>query len=197
MKTLILFVTMALVGAGHTASYAQKGNTVSNTVDKKVQKEAKKAKMRAEEEAINQASYALALDALKNKQFVLEADKVTFRNGMSTFVTSNTNFVLMDKNRSTVQVAFDTAYPGPNGIGGVTVDGNASNLKMTVDKKGNVNYSFNAQGIGISAQIFITMTSGSNKASVTVNPNFSNRNLTLNGEIVPLEQSNLFKGRSW
>lgn len=197
MKRIILLATMALISVAGTTMYAQKGNPANTAVDKKVQKEAKKAKARAEEEALEQASYQLALEALKNKQFVLEADRVIFRNGMSTFVTSNTNFVLMDKNKSTVQVAFNTAYPGPNGIGGVTVDGNASNLKISIDKKGNVNYSFNAQGIGISAQIFITMTSGSNKATVTVNPNFSNRTLTLTGEIVPLELSNLFKGRSW
>lgn len=197
MKRIILLATMALISVAGTTMYAQKGNPANTAVDKKVQKEAKKAKARAEEEALEQASYQLALEALKNKQFVLEADRVIFRNGMSTFVTSNTNFVLMDKNKSTVQVAFNTAYPGPNGIGGVTVDGNTSNLKISIDKKGNVNYSFNAQGIGISAQIFITMTSGSNKATVTVNPNFSNRTLTLTGEIVPLELSNLFKGRSW
>ena len=49
------------------------------------------------------------IQALKNKQFVLEANQVIFRNGMSAFVTSNTNFVLMNGNRATVQTAFNTA----------------------------------------------------------------------------------------
>ena len=137
------------------------------------------------------------IQALKNKQFVLEANQVIFRNGMSAFVTSNTNFVLMNGNRATVQTAFNTAYPGPNGIGGVTVDGNSSDMKMNIDKKGNVNCSFSVQGIGISAQVFINMSSGNNTASVTISPNFNNNNLTLNGNIVPLDQSNIFKGRSW
>ena len=137
------------------------------------------------------------IQALKNKQFVLEANQVVFRNGMSAFVTSNTNFVLMNGNRATVQTAFNTAYPGPNGIGGVTVDGNSSDMKMNIDKKGNVNCSFSVQGIGISAQVFINMSSGNNTASVTISPNFNNNNLTLNGNIVPLDQSNIFKGRSW
>ena len=132
-----------------------------------------------------------------NKQFVLEANQVVFRNGMSAFVTSNTNFVLMNGNRATVQTAFNTPYPGPNGIGGVTVDGNSSDMKMNIDKKGNVNCSFSVQGIGISAQVFINMSSGNNTASVSISPNFSNNNLTLNGNIVPLDQSNIFKGRSW
>ena len=57
--------------------------------------------------------------------------------------------------------------------------------------------SFSVQGIGISAQVFINMSSGNNTASVSISPNFSNNNLTLNGNIVPLDQSNIFKGRSW
>jgi hypothetical protein len=35
----------------------------------------------------------------------MEANQVVFRNGMSAFVTSNTNFVLMNGNRATVQTA--------------------------------------------------------------------------------------------
>jgi hypothetical protein len=155
------------------------------------------AKLRAEEQVQDMAAYQQAVQALKNKQFVLEANQVIFRNGMSAFVTSNTNFVLMNGNRATVQTAFNTPYPGPNGIGGVTVDGNSSDMKMNVDKKGNVNCSFSVQGIGISAQVFITMSNGDNNASVTISPNFSNNNLTLNGNIIPLDQSNIFKGRSW
>ena len=73
----------------------------------------------------------------------------------------------------------------------------SEDMKMNIDKKGNVNCSFSVQGIGISAQVFINMSSGNNTASVSISPNFSNNNLTLNGNIVPLDQSNIFKGRSW
>lgn len=177
--------------------YAQESNTATRRSDKKAQRDAERAKLRAEEQVQDMAAYQQALQALKNKQFVLEANQVIFRNGVSAFVTSNTNFVLMNNSRATVQTAFNTAYPGPNGIGGITVDGNSSDLKMNVDKKGNVNCSFSVQGVGISAQIFITMSNGSNSASVTISPNFNNNNLTLNGNIVPLDQSNIFKGRSW
>ena len=45
--------------------------------------------------------------------------------------SSNTNFVLVNQGRGTVQVAFNTVYPGPNGIGGVTVDGTTSDMKIT------------------------------------------------------------------
>ena len=96
-----------------------------------------------------------------------------------------------------MQVAFNTPYPGPNGIGGVTVDGTTSDVKMATDKRGNVNCNFSVQGIGISAQVFITLTNGGNNATVTINPNFNSNTLTLSGNLVPLSQSDVFKGRSW
>ena len=128
--------------------YAQESNAAARRAERKAQRDAERAKLRAEEQVQDMAAYQQAVQALKNKQFVLEANQVIFRNGMSAFVTSNTNFVLMNGNRATVQTAFNTPYPGPNGIGGVTVDGNSSDMKMNVDKKGNVNCSFSVQGIG-------------------------------------------------
>ena len=189
MKKFIALLALVLVSAS-TMMYAQESNAAIRRADRKAERDAERAKLRAEEQVQDMA-------ALKNKQFVLEANQVIFRNGMSSFVTSNTNFVLMNGNRATVQTAFNTPYPGPNGIGGVTVDGNSSDMKMNIDKKGNVNCSFSVQGIGISAQVFINMSSGNNNASVSISPNFNNNNLTLNGNIVPLDQSNIFKGRAW
>ena len=196
MKKFIALLALVLVGAAGTMMYAQSDSAIRRA-DRKAERDAERAKLRAEEQASDMAAYQLAIQALKDKQFVLEANQVIFRNGMSAFVTANTNFVLMNGNRATVQTAFNTPYPGPNGIGGVTVDGNSSDMQMNMDKKGNINCSFSVQGIGISAQVFINMSADSNSATVNISPNFSNNNLTLNGNIVPLSQSNIFKGRSW
>ena len=167
MKKFIALLALVLVSAS-TMMYAQESNAAIRRADRKAERDAERAKLRAEEQVQDMAAYQQAVQALKNKQFVLEANQVIFRNGMSSFVTSNTNFVLMNGNRATVQTAFNTPYPGPNGIGGVTVDGNSSD-----------------------------MSSGNNNASVSISPNFNNNNLTLNGNIVPLDQSNIFKGRAW
>ena len=59
-----------------------------------------------------------------------------------------------------------------------------------------VNASFAVQGIGISAQVFVTLNRGSNEATVTITPNFNSNTLTLHGKVVPLEQSSIFKGRA-
>ena len=196
MKKFIALLALVLVSAS-TMMYAQESNAAIRRADRKAERDAERAKLRAEEQVQDMAAYQQAVQALKNKQFVLEANQVIFRNGMSAFVTSNTNFVLMNGNRATVQTAFNTPYPGPNGIGGVTVDGSTSDMQITTDKKGNVNCQFSIQGIGISAQIFISLTNGGNNATVTISPNFNSNTMTLTGNLVPLSQSSIFKGRSW
>ena len=173
MKKFIALVALVMMSAATTAMYAQESRA-ERRADRKAQRDAERA-----------------------HQFVLEADQVMFRNGQTAFVNSNTNFVLVNQGRGTVQVAFNTVYPGPNGIGGVTVDGSTSDMQITTDKKGNVNCQFSIQGIGISAQIFISLTNGGNNATVTISPNFNSNTMTLTGNLVPLSQSSIFKGRSW
>ena len=194
MKKFIALVALVLVGATSTVMYAQETSREA----RKAARDAERAKLKAEENVADMASYQQALQALKNKQFVLEANQVIFQNGQTAFVMSNTNFVMMNGSKSTVQIAFNTPYPGPNGIGGVTVNGTSSDMEMKIDKKGNVNCSFSIQGIGISAQIFISLGYGNNTATLTVSPNFNNNQLTFNGNVLPLSQANIFKGTpSW
>ena len=184
MKKFIALAAVVLVSMATTTMYAQESRA-EKRADRKAQRDAERARLKAEEQAQDAISYDDAMAALKAHQFVMEADQVMFRNGQTAFVNSNTNFV------------FNTVYPGPNGIGGVTVDGTVSDIQMTTDKRGNVNCNFSIQGIGISAQIFLTLTDGGNNATVTISPNFNSNTMTLSGNLVPLEQSNIFKGRSW
>ena len=196
MKKFIALAAFIMMGMATTAMYAQESKT-EQRMNRKAQRDAERARQKAEQQVADAISYEEAVAALKDKQFVLEADQVIFRNGQTAFVNANTNFVLMNQGHGTVQVAFNTAYPGPNGTGGVTVDGTTSDMKVTTDKRGNVNCQFSIQGIGISAQIFITLTNGGNNATVNISPNFNSNNMSLSGKLVPLEQSSIFKGRSW
>ena len=82
-------------------------------------------------------------------------------------------------------------------MGGVTVEGQISNIKITKDKKGTTYYSMNIMGAGISALVNITLYAGSNKASATISPNFNSNRITLEGSLIPYSQSNIIKGRSF
>lgn len=88
------------------------------------------------------------------------------------------------------------AYAGPNGIGGITVEGNASNVEMKTDKKGNITFSMMVQGVAVSANVTFRMVKGSNKCTATVSPNFNSNRISFTGTLYPTEQSNVFKGRS-
>ena len=186
MKRIITLITLVLVSAS-TLMYAQ-SSSETRQAERKAQREAQKAREKAE----NERNYAIAVQALKEGKFVLEADQLVFKRGRSAFVSSTTNFVLMDGEHASVQIAANNALAGPNG----TVDGSRKEMKITTDKKGNVNCSFSVQGIGISAQVYITLTNGGNNASARISPNFNSNTLTLNGVLVPLSQSNVYKGRA-
>ena len=94
-----------------------------------------------------------AMAAVRNQDFVLEADQVTFKNGMTTFVNSNTNFISVKGNRAVVQISPSNFASGPNGLGGVTVDGMITDKQIMKDKKGRITYSINVMGVGINAQV--------------------------------------------
>ena len=183
---------LVFIGAS-TAMYAQQSSSETRRAERKAQRDAEKAREKREEAQ----AYANAVQAINNRKFVLEADRITFKRGRSAFVTSNTNFVLLNGEKASVQVAFNGPYAGPNGIGGITVDGRVGEVKTTTDKKGNVSCSFSVVGVGISAQVSIRLTHDTNNASVTINPNFNSNRLSLDGKVIPLSESSVYKGRSF
>ena len=134
--------------------------------------------------------------AVLNRDFVFEADNVTFRNGMTAFVNSTTNFISVKGNRAVVQISPSNFSSGPNGLGGVTVDGSISGLKIMKDKKGRTTLSMNVTGIGINAQIEIYMVPGTNRATATVYPNFNSNTIWLDGNVVPYSNSSVIEGSS-
>ena len=137
-----------------------------------------------------------AFAAVKNQDFVLEASSVSFRNGAMVFVNSSTNFISVKGNHAVVQISPNNFSSGPNGLGGVTVDGTISYPEYRVSKDGNVTYSFSVMGIGINAQIEVYMTPGTNNASATIYPNFNSNTIWIDGDIVPYENSGVFEGAS-
>ena len=143
-------------------------------------------------------AFQKALDALKAGNWVLEADNVIFRNGMLRYVSSNTNYVAVKDGEGTVQTAFNNFVYSPNGLGGVTVQGNVSDQKISSDKDGNIFMNFSIFGGAISATLNLTLTVGTNEASIYVSPNFNGNTLTMNGTLVPYDEATVFEGiSSW
>lgn len=174
-KVLFLLMSMTLVLSG------------CKTQDPAV-KEAKNAE--------REFKFQKAVEALNSQDFVLEADRINFKNGRYSYVSSNTNFISMSGDNATIQLAFNSPYAGPNGMGGITVEGRASNVKTKTDKKGNITFSMNVFGTGVSAIVTINMVAGSNQCTAIVTPNFNSRVITFSGYLYPKSESTVFKGRA-
>lgn len=193
----VLYLTLLLLFSFTITTLAQTSKE-ARAARREVLKKEREAR-RALEAQQDSISFFKAIEALKNGAFVLEADNVTFPNGITRYVSSTTNYVQVDNGDGIVQTAFSNfAYsPGPNGLGGVTVEGNVSGIEMKTDKDGNYFYSYTIQGVAISANIFITLTGGTNQASVQISPNFNNNNMTMMGRLLPLDESDVFQGTTW
>ena len=95
-----------------------------------------------------------------------------------------------------VQISPSNFASGPNGLGGVTVDGMITDKQIMKDKKGRITYSINVMGVGINAQVDVFIVPGTNRASATIYPNFNSNTVWLDGNIVPYENSNVIEGSS-
>ena len=134
--------------------------------------------------------------ALRNQDFVLQADNIQLRNGTTVYVNSSTNFISVKGNRAVVQISPSNFSSGPNGVGGVTVDGMVTDQQVRTDSKGRITFTMNVMGIGINAQVEIYMHPDSNQASATVYPNFNANTVWIQGTLVPYENARVFEGSS-
>jgi hypothetical protein len=185
MKKLLTLLVCIFIAGGAFAQEAEKPSH-------KEKKEARKAA----EAAAEKAAYQAALKAIKARDFAIEADRVEFRRGTPEFVNPSTNFVTLRGDIATVQLSSNTARQGVNGMGGLTLDGKASNIKVTMDSKGNTTLSMSVIGRGITGTIKIILSKDSNKCDAEVSGNFTGGEVTLSGKLYPASESSIFKGRS-
>lgn len=196
MKRIVsLIVVLAVAMSGVTHVQAQ--SRAAEKAEKKSERAAKKEARLEKDSVMGEQEFNSALQAVTNQSFVLEANSVQPMSGQVYYVNSNTNFVSLNNGQAMVQIASNSPYPGPNGLGGVTVQGSASNVQVKQESNGNVYLSMSVQGIFISATVSMVLYSGTNNAMVTVDPNFSGRNLTMNGTLLPYSQSNVFQGTTY
>lgn len=212
MKRLILTLMVIAGGLSMTAlgisdNIVQAQNKGSTSAARRQQrmeqwhKDMAEFRQRSEQERQTQAfldsiAGVQAGAALKNYDFVLEAESIMFKNGSTVFVNSATNFISLKGNRAVVQISPSNTAAGPNGLGGITVDGMATGISTRTDKKGRNTLSMNVMGVGINAMVEIYMTPGTNKANATIYPNFNSNTMWVSGSIVPYENSRVIEGNS-
>ena len=207
MKRLLATIMVIAVGlsviapdiGAQNSNNAQASRRMQNMEAWKQDMQKFSAKIRQEQklnELADSLSSIQAIAAMRNQDFVLQIDNVTFNNGNTVYVNSSTNFLSVKGDRAVVQISPSNFAPGPNGLGGVTVDGIISGYQIMTDKKGRVNLTYNVSGIGLNAQIEIYITPGSSDAQATIYPNFNSNTLWISGSVVPYENSNVMEGSS-
>lgn len=202
-KIGILLFAALWIGTGTLQAQEEKPEVKTEKLSWKEQRKAAREARKAEREAQKQAEieegkrlFEEAVAAVANRDFVLEAEKIEFRSGQFVYVTESTNFVALHDQEATIQLSFNIPVAGPNGMGGITVDGTISEIKERKDKKGNMTYEMMVQGVAVSANVIIRLTEGTNDCRVTVVPNFHSNRISFVGHLYPTEQANVFKGRS-
>ena len=185
MKRIAILGVFLLLGAA----------TLTQAQGRKAAREARRQQQQQQQQVHNAGNFQTAMQALKDSSFVIEVNQIQGQYGKVVYVTANDNFVALNKNTSTVPLAFNNGVPGLNGAGGVTLSGTISDLKIRTDKHGNVTYQYQLQGNSISSTVIITLFNGDNKVSVVLNSTYSNSRLTFFGRLYPTSQSDVYKAQ--
>lgn len=160
---------------------------------KEAARQEKKEQRKKEQQQLDSASYSKAVEALSAQTWVLEANTIRGKRGYVHQVSSILNFVMVENGKGTVQLASPRGA-GYNGLGGITVEGNISAYQLDTDKRGNVNVRFFVMGVGINATILVTLYAYSNRAEATIEPNTWGRKITYSGNLLPFDDSAVYKG---
>lgn len=187
----VTFVLFLIIGALQVNAQETRKNKLKEWKDSI---EAVQKAVREERRMTDSLTHAKAIYALLNQNFVLESDELTLKHGEHGYVNSSTNFIALHKGLATIQVSPFYSGGGPNGVGGITVEGRPSGLKVETDKKGVTRLSMNVSGSGVSAQIVVTLNPTDNRATASILPSFNSLNVTLEGRLVPFKESTVYKG---
>jgi hypothetical protein len=189
MKKYLLLLGMSLVLLN---AVAQEENSVDSKTTKQLTRQQKSEQKKLEDEET-----AKMVDwMVQNKKFVLEAYAVSNQTGERYQVSSNINFIAVDSNKITIQLASMSGIGGYNGMGGITADGTISQFKIT--KLGKKSNSYSIQVLAMTSigsyDIFFNVSSNSN-ADASIGGSWGGK-LNYHGFLIPLAKSKIFKGMS-
>lgn len=131
--------------------------------------------------------------AIANHDFVLAADQIIFKHGGTESVSPTVNFVMLQGETGTFQLSSPNYGPGFNGIGGVTLQGLARNIRFTESKKETC-ITFSISDKGLSADVVVHLPKGKYKGSANVDASFATAGLSMYGEVAPASTPIVVKG---
>ncbi len=184
MKRFFIVIAVVLTACSANAQ------ELSKKERKQLERELKK-----EQQSQDAAMKAQMVGAMvEHRQFVLEADRLRDKRGMTANVSPTINFIAVDSISGVLQIG-SNAYVGLNGVGGITAEG-------PVDR---YEYSYNEKSASYNVSYFIRTSAGTydvrmviysdSRADATVTSNWPGR-LSWSGYVVPPAVSRVYKGTS-
>ena len=177
-KKLIALLPLLLIGLMLMAQGASK-----QKLSKEERKAAKKAKQEAQLNAI--------LDAIEERNFVIEANTFVNRRGLSFPVNPTLNFIAIQGENAVIQLASGNGV-GLNGLGGITTDGKITKFEIIEKKKG-INLSVRIFGSAFGATDVFLNVNASGNANMRV-LTLNGGRFSFNGQFQELEESTVFQG---
>ncbi|MGK7396336.1 MAG: DUF4251 domain-containing protein [Candidatus Cyclobacteriaceae bacterium M3_2C_046] len=150
---------------------------------------------RKEQRRIERAEASAKMKKMLEKQkFVLEANNLFDRYGQIYNVAPNLNFIAVSGDNAVIQIGSNSGI-GNNGVGGITVDGRVTKFELDKnEKKGRyvarINIMSNVGNYDVLLNVGATAS-----ASAQITSNNPTR-LRYAGTLVPLDESEIFVGRS-
>lgn len=187
MKRIIFLSLSVLISY---VCFAQIEETVDIREQKRLRKAARKEEKRLEEER----TMAITKHIIDARRFILIADYIGNNTGNRIPVSSNINFLKVDSSHCVIQIGYLNGI-GYNGVGGVTAEGRISKFKITPNRKGDsytMRFITNTM-IGTYDIVLFVNAFGNADATIT---GITYGSLRYYGRIVPIENSNIYQGRS-
>ena len=158
------------------------------------QKESRKErKEREKKEQV--ALFEIAKKLIADTAFIIPADRITLRGGITGTVQNNINFLKVYKSKGVLQISpTHSSELGLNGLGGITIRGNIT--KYEVKDNGKKIYVSIYLKDPIANAIINVSLYGSTSATVDVSGMFSGSAFTMYGNINLLGNVNIFEGSS-
>lgn len=159
------------------------------------QKETRKE--RKEREKKEQAAlYEVAKQLILDSAFIIPADRITLKSGITGIVQNNINFVKVYKKIGVLQISpSHSSELGLNGLGGFTIKGDITKYEVT-DKGNKIYVRIYLKAPLANAVINISLF-GSTSATVDVSGMFKGSAFTLYGNINLLGNVRIFEGTSF
>lgn len=189
MKKLIILILMAVFTIQINTAVAQ--DKLSKKELRKIEK-AEKKQQKKEQQKKNKAAN---LQVIKDQSFAIEANTIQGRSLYTYQVNPNINFIKVEGENFVLQTANNFTV-GYNGLGGITIVGKIADFKVIEGKEGktiHISAQVNSAVLGNST-VFMTI-SGNGNSTARLTDNWGNR-IVFNGDMYPLENSNIYQGQS-